>query len=114
MGSIHHVPAFAPHTPGPLGGSRLPCSRCSAWLPEAGWRLRFDIRFLPETRSPASLPLVVLHLEDGRWIDFVAPPPVMYVGLAANVLAVIAASLLPLLLASVIFERKQKDQPAVA
>lgn len=43
------------------------------------------------------IPLAFLHLEDGQWIDFITPPPVMYAGLVANVIAIIAVCLLPLL-----------------
>ena len=52
------------------------------------------------------LPLAFLHLEDGAWVDFVTPPPIMYSGLAINVLSFVAVSLLPLLLASMAFQKK--------
>ncbi len=52
------------------------------------------------------IPLAFLHLEDGDWVDFVTPLPVMYLGLAANVLSFGAVAVLPLLLASVAFQKK--------
>lgn len=52
------------------------------------------------------MPLGFFHLEDGQWVDFVTPPYVMYPGLVANVIAIVAIKLLPLLIASVVFSNK--------
>lgn len=52
------------------------------------------------------IPLAFLHLEEGDWIDFVTPLPVMYSGLAANTLSFVAVALLPVLLASMAFQKK--------
>jgi hypothetical protein len=54
------------------------------------------------------MPLAFFHLEDGRWVDFVTPPYVMYPGLFANVIAIVAVVLLPLLLASLVSGRRHK------
>lgn len=69
----------------------------------AGWWLafRFEYQPAPEWRFFSfPLPLGVFHLENGHWIDFVPPPHVMYPGVAANVAAIVALAVLPLLLAS--------------
>jgi hypothetical protein len=51
------------------------------------------------------MPLVFFQLEDGRWVDFITPPYVMYPGLVANVVAIVAVALLSLLIASFISRR---------
>jgi hypothetical protein len=53
--------------------------------------------------------LVFFQLEDGRWVDFITPPHVMYPGLIANVIAIVAVALLPLLLASLASGRRHRD-----
>src|SRR6266550_1866040 len=69
----------------------------------------FGYQVSPQMRYVSfPIPLAVFHLEDGRLVDFVTPPHVMYLGFLANIVAVVAASLLPLLLASMVFGKKQK------
>ncbi|MCW5557866.1 MAG: hypothetical protein KIT22_08550 [Verrucomicrobiae bacterium] len=77
--------------------------------------LRFEYQVSPQMRYVSfPMPLAFFHLEDGHWVDFVTPPHVLYPGLVANILAVIAALLLPLLLASVLLHRRQKDETHMA
>jgi len=77
--------------------------------------IRFDYQVSPQMRYAGfPMPLAFFHLEDGHWVDFVTPPHVMYPGILANILAVVAAALLPLLLASVLFQRSQKDETRLA
>jgi len=61
----------------------------------------FEYQVSPEMRcSSFPLPLAFFRLEEGRWIDFITPPHVMYPGLVANVASFVALALLPLLFAS--------------
>lgn len=77
--------------------------------------LRFEYQVSPQMRYVSfPMPIAFFHLEDGNWVDFITPPHVMYPGLVANILAVIAASLLPLLLASVIVHRRQSHEAQMA
>jgi hypothetical protein len=70
--------------------------------------LTVDYRVSPKMRFLSfPMPLAFFHLEDGRWIDFVTPPHVMYPGLVANVISVVALSLLPVWIASLILGRKK-------
>ena len=79
----------------------------------------FEYQVSPRMRYVSfQIPLAFFHLEDGRWVDFVTPPYVLYPGLVAYVGAVIALALLPLLVASAAFGRKggghetDADQPS--
>jgi hypothetical protein len=68
-----------------------------------GWRLAMDVEYqVSPTMRFASfpIPLAFFHLENGEWIDFILPPAFVYLGLAANVLSVVAAALAPLLILS--------------
>ena len=56
------------------------------------------------------IPIAFFHLEDGHWIDFVTPAYVMYPGLVANIVAIVATSVLPLLLVCVVYDRKHSDR----
>ncbi|MEO5804041.1 MAG: hypothetical protein ABIR24_10970 [Verrucomicrobiota bacterium] len=70
----------------------------------------FEYQITPKMRYASfPMPLAFFHLEDGHWVDFVTPPHVMYPGLIANVVAVIALALMPLFVASVIIESKKKS-----
>jgi hypothetical protein len=63
----------------------------------------FEYQVSPRMRFASfPMPLAFFHLEDGQWIDFVTPPYVIYPGLVANVIAIVAVALLPLLLASLV------------
>ncbi len=42
------------------------------------------------------IPLVIFHLEDGQWIDFVHAAPVTLLGMSANVLSWIVVTISPL------------------
>jgi hypothetical protein len=76
--------------------------------------LRFEYHVSPQMRCVSfPMPLAFFHLEDGHWVDFVTPPYVMYPGLVANILSVVAVLLLPLLLGSLIFHRRQRDETDV-
>jgi hypothetical protein len=77
----------------------------------AGWWLAFHFEYQVSPRMrfvSFPMPLAFFHLEEGRWIDFPTPPEIMYPGLVANVAAVIAGSLLPLLLTSALLARRTK------
>ena len=77
--------------------------------------LRFEYQISPTLRCASfPVPLAFFHLENGNWIDFVTPPQVMYSGLVANILAVVAVFLLPLLLTLVISHRRQGNEKHVA
>lgn len=58
-----------------------------------GWlAIAADYQVSPTMRFGSfPLPLVFYQLEDGRWVDFVTPPFVLYPGLVANISSVIAA-----------------------
>jgi hypothetical protein len=74
-----------------------------------GCSLAFTLEYQvsPRVRSVGfPIPLAFFRLEDGQWVDFVTPPEVMYPGLIANVVAVVAFALLPLLLASLASRRR--------
>jgi len=67
----------------------------------AWFALSFQYQISPETRYASfPVPLAFFRLEEGRWVDFITPPHVMYPGLVANVASFAALALLPLLLAS--------------
>ena len=69
----------------------------------------FEYQVSPQMRYASfPMPLAFFHLEGGQWVDFVTPPHVMYPGLVANVIAVVALALLPLLLASLVSGRRQR------
>lgn len=75
----------------------------------------FEYQVSPRMRySSFPMPLAFFHLEDGRWVDFVTPPHVMYPGLVANVIAVVAMALLPLSLTSLAFGRTHSDETGTA
>ncbi len=78
----------------------------------AGYWLAFSFEYhvSPRMRYVSfPMPLAFFHLEDGQWVDFVTPPYVMYPGLLANVVAIVAVALLPLLLASLASGRRHRD-----
>src|SRR5687767_12497363 len=51
----------------------------------------FEYQVSPRMRYISfPMPLAFFHLENGLWIDFVTPPHVMYPGLVANIVAVVA------------------------
>jgi hypothetical protein len=69
----------------------------------------FEYHVSPQIRYASfPVPLAVFRLEDGLWVDYVTPAAVMYPGVVANVLAIVAVALLPVLLASVASGRKRK------
>jgi hypothetical protein len=69
----------------------------------------FEYQVSPRMRFVSfPMPLAFFHLEDGRWVDFVTPPYVMYPGLVANVITVVAVALLPLLLASLASAKRHR------
>ncbi|NBR85859.1 MAG: hypothetical protein EB141_01845 [Verrucomicrobia bacterium] len=69
----------------------------------------FEYQVSPRTRCASfPLPLAFFRLEDGRWVDFVTPTYVMYPGLVANVVAIVAMALLPLWFASWASSRRHK------
>ncbi|MGH8046359.1 MAG: hypothetical protein ACREKL_03865 [Chthoniobacterales bacterium] len=77
----------------------------------AGCRLTFGFEYhvSPQMRFACfPLPLAFFHLEDGRWIDYVTPPYVMFPGVIANIVAIVAVALLPLWLASLAFGTARK------
>ena len=66
-----------------------------------GYWLAFEFQYQvsPTLRIVSfPLPLAAFHLEHGQWVDFVSPPHVMYPGLFANALSLLALALLPLLI----------------
>jgi hypothetical protein len=70
----------------------------------------FEYHVSPRMRYVSfPMPLAFFHLEDGRWVDFVTPPHVMYLGMVANVVAIVAVALLPLLLASLASGRRHRQ-----
>ena len=70
----------------------------------------FEYQVSPRMRYVSfPMPLAFFHLEDGQWVDFVTPPHVMYPGLVANVIAVVALALMPLLLASLASGRRHSQ-----
>jgi hypothetical protein len=70
----------------------------------------FEYQVSPRMRFVSfPMPLAFFHLEEGEWIDFVTPPYVMYPGLVANVIAIVALALLPLLLASLASGRRHRE-----
>jgi hypothetical protein len=71
----------------------------------AGKWLAFDFEYQVSPRirfASFPIPLALFHLENGQWVDYITPPPIMYSGLVANVLAPVGVALLPLLLLSFI------------
>ena len=71
--------------------------------------LRFEYQASPSVRFFSfPVPLAFFRLENGRWVDYVTPPHVLYPGVVSNIVAVVGALLLPLLLASAIFHRRSK------
>ena len=86
---------------------RLPRPYCLAFAGlsvvgiATGYWLAFEFQYqLSPTLRIVSfpLPLAAFHLEHGQWVDFVTPPHVMYPGLLANALSLLALALLPLLI----------------
>jgi len=66
----------------------------------------FEYQVSPRTRFASfPMPLAFFRLEDGHWVDYVTPPHVMYLGLAANIIVILAVALLPLLLAPIASNR---------
>ena len=77
----------------------------------AGCWLAFNFEYQVSARTRCAsfpLPLAFFRLEDGQWVDFVTPTYVMYPGLAANVVAIVAMALLPLWFASWASNRGRK------
>ena len=75
----------------------------------AGVWLAFDFEYQVSPRMRLAsfpVPLAFFRLEDGRWVDYVPPPPVIYAGLAANVIANEAIAVVPLFLASFAIKRR--------
>jgi hypothetical protein len=69
----------------------------------------FEYRVSPRMRFVSfPMPVAFFRLEEGRWIDFSTPPEIMYPGLVANVAAVVAVCLLPLLITSAILGKSTK------
>ncbi len=58
------------------------------------------------------VPLVVFVHEGENWTDFVPPTPVQYGAVAANVLATVAAVLIPLAITARIVGRQKAGRPA--
>jgi hypothetical protein len=76
-----------------------------------GCRLAFraDYQVSSTTRLVSfPVPLAFFRKEGDQWTDFITPPFVLYPGLVANAMSMVATALLPLLLASRSLERKQK------
>lgn len=72
-----------------------------------GLAIAADYQVSPTMRFGSfPVPLVFYQLEDGRWIDFVTPPFVLYPGVVANISSVIAAAVVPLWVGSMIVHRK--------
>jgi hypothetical protein len=84
----------------------------------AGYWLAFHFEYQVSSKmrfASFPMPLSFFHFEDGHWIDFPTPQFVMYPGLAANVIAITALAVLPVLLASLLFhriERREHDTTA--
>lgn len=58
----------------------------------------FEYNVSPRFRCVSfPVPLAFFHLENGRWVDFITPPHVMYRGLVANVASFAGLAWLPLL-----------------
>jgi hypothetical protein len=79
----------------------------------AGWWLAFHFEYQvsPRLRFVSfPMPLAFFQLEEGRWRDFPTPPEIMYPGLVANVVAVVAGCLLPLLITTVRLGRRTKHE----
>jgi heme A synthase len=76
----------------------------------AWFAFRFEYQVSPEMRYASfPVPLAFFHLEQGRWVDFITPPHVMYPGLVANVASFAALALLPLFFASRVAGRKHSQ-----
>jgi hypothetical protein len=73
-----------------------------AWLGIAlGWWMAFAVENQVSGRYRLGgfpMPVVIFHLEQGNWEDFVTPPIFMIPALVANVLAGVALLELPLLI----------------
>jgi hypothetical protein len=71
----------------------------------------FNYQVSPRMRFVSfPMPVAFSHLEEGQWVDFPTPPQIMYPGLAANVVAVVAVCLLPLLITSAILGKGSEDE----
>src|SRR6185369_43925 len=69
---------------------------------------RFEYQVSPTMRFASfPIPLCFFHFEDGQWVDFPTPPIVMFPGLFANVVAIIALATLPVLVGSLFIHRLQ-------
>ena len=79
-------------------------------LAAGGWlSFSFEYQVSPEIRYFSfPMPVAFFHLEDGQWVDYITPPYVMFPGLVANVVAIVAVALLPLLLASLALGRRRR------
>ena len=78
----------------------------------AGYWMAFSFEYQASPRMryfSFPIPLAAFQLEDGHWVEFVPPRCIMYPGLVANVVAVIALALLPLLLASLASGARHRD-----
>lgn len=85
-----------------LAGSGL---AAGSWL-----ALNVEYHVSPTTRFCSfPMPLAFLRLENGQWVDYVTPPEVMYSGLFANVVGIMAAALLSLFLFSFLTVSKEGD-----
>jgi heme A synthase len=72
-----------------------------SWL---AFRLEYQVS--PRMRVASfPLPLAFYRLEGGTWVDYVIPRFVLYPGLVANVVAIIAFTLSPLLFAGAMSRR---------
>jgi hypothetical protein len=70
----------------------------------------FEYQPSPQFRfNSFPFPIAFHHLENGDWVSFVTPPPIMYPGILANLTSVIAASLLPISIARLIVGRRNSQ-----
>jgi heme A synthase len=70
----------------------------------------FEYHITPSMRVVSfPMPLSFFHFENGHWVDFPTPEFVMYPGLAANVIASTALAVLPVLIASLLFHRSERE-----
>ena len=75
---------------------------CGYWL-----AFRFEYQVSSTMRFVSfPLPLCFFKLEDGRWTDFPTPWFVTYPGLLTNIVAVTAFATLPMLVASLVWHRR--------
>jgi hypothetical protein len=68
---------------------------------------QFEYQVSPEFRFASfPIPLCFFHLENGQWVDFITPEIVMYPGLLANIVAITAIVVLPIMIASLLLHRQ--------